>query len=606
MARGRWSEDNEGWRSRRQRSSSRGGGRGGRKNENDAEKQLREAKQETQRLQQQVRELQRGAPRAGDALCRPSAKEGPDRDGDWQCAHCLFRTNRHSRTNCYRCAVAKAFSFKGGASVEPATCSGTLRTGTPISLYKAAPLVSNGSASLPPFIINHPPPIAAASPSPSITSATIATSSAPPSSSFPTSVPSSLATSTAVASTPNSVPGLPQSSSAGPEAAKALKGQLETLQQVKAKLVGDPLCGHIAEAIESQISGVRAQLASLQPLEVALRTTLVTVTQARAALQRAEAKASKLEAAVVAAVSTYEVAAAEVQSCQRQLAEAEAATARTAGGRFDPRLLLGDHPGAALAILQEAAANRCVVGLEGIDAAFAARVHAAFAEVQEVCRRLPAAVPQQQPPQPTAAAAPVPAPGGPAVDHDLHMGEGVDGANINPPQGHAGPAPAAAGATGPSGQEAAAAALAAQQILLEQQETPQLPSAVAARLHEQQAAQMAAQQQQQAILGQQSAAAAGLAHSPAEHQPTPNDGRSTGDKAAEPPAGGGSAAANAVALVAADGLVASEGSGDADRAIKDDAMGGGAADGMANKRSAAAASIETARAIAAKAKARAS
>ncbi len=606
MARGRWSEDNEGWRSRRQRSSSRGGGQGGRsKNDNDTAKQLREAKKETQRLQQQVRDLQRGAPKVGDASCRPSAKEGPERDGDWQCANCLFRTNRHSRTNCYRCAVAKAFSFKGGATAEPTTSSGIVYGGTPINLYNATQFGA-GNSSLQPFII-HPPPITAAPSPPPITSTTTTTtSSAPPSSSSPTSASSSPATSTAAASTPNAVPGLLQSPSPGPEAAKALKGQLETLQQVKAKLVGDPLCGHIAEAIESQISGVRAQLASLQPLEVALRTTLVTVTQARAALQRAEAKASKLEAAVVAAVSTYEVAAAEVQSCQRQLAAAEAATARTAGGRFDPRLLLGDHPGAALAILQEAAASRCVVGIGGIDDAFAARVHAAFAEVQEVCRRLPAAVPQQQPPQPTVTPAPAAPPGAPAADHDLQMGEEVDGANINPPQGYAGPAPAAGGAPSLAGQEAAAAALAAQQILLEQQETPQLPTATAARLHEQQAAHLAAQQQQQASLGQQSAAAAGLVHSPAEHQPISNDGRPTGDKAAEPPAGGGSAADNAVAAVAADGLAASEGSGGADRAVKDDAMGGGAADGLVNKRSAAAASIETARAIAAKAKARAS
>ncbi len=188
-----------------------------------------------------------------------------------------------------------------------------------------------------------------------------------------------------------------------------------------------------------------------------------------------------------------------------------------------------------------------------------------------------------------------------AEQADLRMGEGVDGANINPPQGQAGSGPAAVGATGPSGQESAAAALAAQQLLQAQQE-----AALAAQLQEQQAAQLAAQQQQQALLEQQNAAAAELAHGQAEPQPMPNDGGQTaGEPNAESPAGGNGATSGIAALIAVDGQVAGGGRGDADNATRNDSMGGGASDGVANKRSAAAASIETARAIAAKAKARA-
>ncbi len=476
-----------------------------------------------------------------------------------------------------------------------------------ISLATAisSPSVSAAGASLPPFVISQSPPIASSPVSPSISYATIAatpSSTSPPSSSTPCSPGSA----TAAAAAPSSTSGPHHSASTGPEAAKALKSQLETLHQVKSKLAGDPLCGHIADAIEQQMVGVRAQLASLQPLEVALRTTLVTVTQARAALQRAEAKAAKLEAAVVAAVATYEVAASEVQTCQRQLAAAEAATARTAGGRFDPRLLLGDHPGAALAILQEAAASRCVVGIDGVDSAFAARVQAAFAEVQEVCRRLPAAVPQAQSCQPANAAAPSPAAGGPAAEQsDLRMGEGVDGACINPPQGQAGAGLAAVGASGPSGQEAEAAAVAAavsaQQLLQAQQE-----AALAAQAQEQHAAQLAAQQHQQALREQQCAAAAGPVQGQAEPPPRPNDeNRTASEPAPNLPATGSDAAANSSALVAAVCLAAGDGRGNGDNTACDDAMGGGAADNVANKRSAAAASIETARSIAAKAKARA-
>ncbi len=181
----------------------------------------------------------------------------------------------------------------------------------------------------------------------------------------------------------NGVTGVALPALVGPEAIKALKGQLDRLTAAKATIVADPLLGHVAAGLELQIQGVRNQLSSAQPLEVALRGTLGAVSAARQALSKAEQKAAKLEAQVVAAVTAYDGAAAEVQACQKALADAEAATARTAGGRFDPKLLIGSHPGAALAVLSDAAAARCVIGAAGVDANLAARVQAAFAEVQK-------------------------------------------------------------------------------------------------------------------------------------------------------------------------------------------------------------------------------
>ncbi len=178
----------------------------------------------------------------------------------------------------------------------------------------------------------------------------------------------------------------------GPEAVKALKGQLDALNDARARLVGNALCGHVIAGLHRQIAGVRAQLASAQPLEVALRGTLGGVTQARQALQRAEQKASKHEAIVVAAVASYEAAAAEVLDCKKQLADAEAATARIAGGRIDPRLLLGGQPIAALEVLSEAV-SRFTGGNLGLDARTAARAKAAYDEFLAVCRIMSEAVP---------------------------------------------------------------------------------------------------------------------------------------------------------------------------------------------------------------------
>ncbi len=457
MGRGRWSEDNEGWRSRRTRSTSRNNERK-RDDKTDPSKQLKATRQENQRLQQQIRELQRGKGQpnsnhhADVAVSgpRPLAKEGPDRHGDWICAHCLFRTNRHGRSNCYRCAVSKSFSFSANATA----ISGGGGAGDGVCFNPIPGTTTTTTTSTSPSTSPSPPSLA---PSPS--SMPTLASGAPLLSSV--SVPSSTSQSV------NMVSGPAQQPLCGPEAIKALKSQLDTLLAVKAQFTNNPLCGHLSATmgIDAQINGVRTQLASAQPLEVALRGTLGPVSQARAALQRAEAKVTKLESQVVTAVAAYEAAMADVQACQKQLAEAEATIARTAGGRFDPRMLIGAHPGAALTILSEAAAARCVLGAPGVNEALVARVQASFNEVQAACRLLPADVPVASPTSAQAAGSgdgqqqasgQSPSPGMPS-------GETVSGGISGTFPGNA-----SNGMVGPTGTATQDAAHTSQQLLLQQ------------------------------------------------------------------------------------------------------------------------------------------
>ncbi len=603
MARGRWQQDSEGWNSRsnsRGRSANR---RWDNRRNGDNGKLLEENK----RLQQQLREARGQVPRpvakGGDGP-HPNAKEGPARHGDWQCANCLFGTNRHSRESCYKCAVVKSFSFKQVPSTTPTATVGLTGTAT----VSATP-ISISSAVLSP----------SASTSPSTWTPTAPSGSAAPQSCPP---PSSIAT----ASNGSSGPGQP--ALVGPEGIKALKGQLDKLLAAKAQVASDPLLGHVAAGLEAQIQGVRSQLSCAQPLEVALRGTLGAVASARQALSKAEQKTAKLETQVVAAVAAYEAAASEMQACQKALADAEAATARTAGGRFDPRLLMGSHPGAALAILSEAAAARCIVGTAGVDAGLAERVSAAFAEVQAVCRLLPAEVPSStQAAQPaTGAGATVPSSAAAAADpSEVQMGEGTSRGIAGNSQGLA-----SSDVTVAVGETSASAVLAAQQQLL------QLHSHAAADQQHQQLQQQQLQQQQQQLAAQQQAQAAAvelakqhaqaalaqaaqqtvLQAPPSAVAPcsaedaiaiaaSTNGTEQTSRPSSDVP---GPEAVRAAAVPAGPGDDAELGGGG--NAVNgkppphDDAMGGGASDGIANKRPAADA-LDTARAIVAKAKARA-
>ncbi len=398
----------------------------------------------------------------------------------------------------------------------------------------------------------------------------------------------------------------------GPEAIKALKGQLDRLVSAKATVAVDPLLGHIAAGLEQQIQSVRNQLASAQPLEVALRGTLGAVSAARQALTRAEQKASKLEAQVVAAVAAYDLASAEVQACHKALADAEAATARTAGGRFDPRLLIGSHPGAALAVLSEAAAARCVVGAAGVDATLAARVQAAFAEVQQVCRLLPADVPQ--PPRQSDQVAPAAA--------EVHgeptslQGGGIpSGGNTGAPHLGAAQVSPSTEPTLPTDQVGTHGQVdAAQAQMLAQQQAAQIAAAELARQHANAAMEQAAAHAAQQAAAASAAASAAAPVAAAATLPRPEP--SSDSAAAVPvepaqeiqqqqPTDSGLGAG-----VAGPSQVGSEpgGGGGTDKdgtgRTRDDEMGGAATTHVVNKRAASEA-LESARAIAAKAKARA-
>ncbi len=391
------------------------------------------------------------------------------------------------------------------------------------------------------------------------------------------------------------------------------------------------MLSHVSAGLEHQIQAVRGQLAAAQPLEVALRGTLGAVSTARQTLAKAEQKAAKLEAQVVAAVAAYDAANAEVQAAQKALSEAEAATARTAGGRFDPRLLIGSHPGAALAVLSEAAAARCVIGSSGVDAMLAARVQAAFEEVQRVCRLLPADVPP--PKQPEAAstgnsAASSATMDGSAAAAEVQSGEAARGGISGLPHGAAPPANPSSASSPSLPSEAAGLQHhqhqhhLQQHQQLQQQALAQAQAAELARQHAQAALQQAALQ-----AAQPNSVETGAAQPPS----VPNSGMCA------TPAAAGPAEVEQLQPQGHHETGAAEGQGhrddetvasipvpprdDLDHGVgassppaqsgasggpqpKDDDMGGAAAVSIVNKRPASEA-IGTARAIAAKAKARA-
>ncbi len=383
MARGRWRRDDDGWYSNegRGRSQSRGrsdhrgngggggGGGGGKNNGNNSgstNKGSNDYRRECERLRKELDDARKRNERLGHLQApRVNAKEGPQREGDWTCSVCNFGTNRHVRLACYRCGAAKGHSFPPGSPH-----------------VQAAALAA--SAAL------HPSPQPAPT-SPTYAAAVMATSTA-----SATSSPSSTRA-------PLLVPGFagaPPAAAAGPAAAAAVPGQvvmgvkplksrLDTLLEARAALAVNSYCTEALAAIDAQIGRARAELATAQPLEVALKSTLGAVATARQALQRAEAKTSKLEQQVVTAVSAYETAAAETELCRKQLAEAEAATARTAGGHVDLHRLLGNDPGAAWASFRAACEARCAPGAAGVDDALRVRAAAAFAEMQSVCALLP-------------------------------------------------------------------------------------------------------------------------------------------------------------------------------------------------------------------------
>ncbi len=287
MARGRWAQDDEGWRSRRDRSGSRGGARWGnsgrRWDENNADAER--LRKENQKLQQQLRDAKRGGttqaasnrPDAHENVPRPAAREGPDREGDWWCVHCNFRTNRHARSHCYRCAVSRSFSMLAKSNAAS----------TAIDIGGGAP---QAAASL---------------------------QSTPSSTSSPAAGP-------------------PQPAPVGPEAAKAIRQRITALEAARGALAACAGCEADRGRIEQDLAAARMSLAAHLPVEVAVKCTLGTATQARAAVAKAEAKVARLELQLTGIVEQYEGAVAELSASRSRLAEAEAATAKAASVALPP------------------------------------------------------------------------------------------------------------------------------------------------------------------------------------------------------------------------------------------------------------------------------
>ncbi len=360
MGRGRWSGDDDGWFSRnsRGRSQSRGrGGRWGSNAEGRADKE-RDYRKENEKLRKELEDSRKRMERQSQTQsARPNAKEGASREGDWLCSICNFGTNRHQRQACYRCTAARGLSFPANAASAPQgqlgaqghTAGPTTITHPPSSSSGIAPITSSLSSS--------PPPSSTTSISmqgwiPQVGSGRTGAFLVPGFAGAPAPPVSST---TPIASPATATP-LPA------PCAKTLKAQLDALLQNRAAVAANPLCGAAVVSIDGQITKLREDLAQAQPLEVALRGTLGAVANARQALQRADSKLAKCEQQVVAAVAAFEAAALEAQLCRKQLADAEAATARTAGGHADLRQLVGTDPGAAWAAFRMAAEARCVPG----------------------------------------------------------------------------------------------------------------------------------------------------------------------------------------------------------------------------------------------------
>ncbi len=533
--------DSDGWRTVRDRGDRGRWGRG-KSQEEHADDRL---KRENDVLRKELNEAKRSITAATDRTRRPNARDSSGRHGDWMCVPCGFRSNRPARAFCYRCAAAKSDSFRDASA--------------------------GGS------------------------SAAVAAAAAPPAacvSATPTS--SSIIASTSVASTSTSAASSCPSAVPNPEAVKAIRARIQSLEAARAALASCPGCTSERDRIDQDISAARVSLSAYLPVEVAVKGTLGNAVQARAAVTKAEGKLAKLEAQIAALVELHEAAAAELETSRAKLAEAEAATAKAASIALPPehyRTAISADPGPFWTAFKAVIAQRCpgmpenLVGqLDCATKAFEAAVSPIFVRAASS----PAgstgddAGKPQTPPAPAAASAngaELSSPGGASGTNAVGDGPLSAGCNlVLAPRGVREP-------TEISMQEQLAAAGAAgTAAATEQEEAAKQAAAAAAAIAQQQAAQLqqqrqAQQQQQQSALQQQAAAAAAAAATLAANA-VPVDGN-RGDAGVDHELGGGGPTEGAA----------------------NDPMGGGAADAVANKRNFDA--ISAAKTIAAKAKAKA-
>ncbi len=135
-----------------------------------------------------------------------------------------------------------------------------------------------------------------------------------------------------------------------------------SLEAAKAALAGCEGCEEERARLEADISKVQSELAQVLPIEVAVKGTITTTAQARAAVTRAESKVDKLERQIAALVSQYDSAAQELSVSRAKLAEAEAATARAASSGLqtaDIIAALATDPGPIWAAVKAAISARC-------------------------------------------------------------------------------------------------------------------------------------------------------------------------------------------------------------------------------------------------------
>ncbi len=494
------------------------------------------------------------------------------------CYACGFRSNRPGRGFCYRCAASKAESFGASNGGQKLVGPGA----TVAASAASTPPAANGVA------IHTPSP-----PSPS------------------TSTSSSSSSAAAAASSA--------------DAAKAIRARIQSLEAARVALASCTGCIAECERLDHDIAAAKASLSAYLPVEVAVKGTLGTAIIARAAVTKAEGRVAKLETQIAALVELYDAASAELESSRAKLADAEAATAKAASVALPPEhywSAVSSDPGPFWSAFKAVISQRCpglpqgLVGqLDAATKAFEAALTPIF--VQPTAANIGAG---QQPgagPPVAAIVSPVLASNGGGNPH------GADGVAQNDPAGGSGNgAGALSGLVNPvlaprglreprelpmqdqgnptAAQQAEAAAAAAQQqaeqLLQQQAQKQQI------QLQQQQAAAATAAAAAEAALAQQQTDQA------RQQQAQQQQLQLQQQQAATAAAAAANAAAEAASGVPVDGagndasvdheLVDVAGSGNA----TNDPMGGGAADGVANKRGIEA--VSTAKSIAAKAKAR--
>ncbi len=341
---------------------------------------------------------------------------------------------------------------------------------------------------------------------------------------------------------------------------KALRDKLERLRTARAAFEDAAGCDEQVRRIDQDIASVRSQLEANLPVEVAVKGTLVPVAQARAAVQRAEAKVSKLEGQVVALMAAHAAAQAELADQRDKLSAAEAATARAATSALPQGELaaaLVANPAAVWSALLTSIQMRVL----GMPQAVIDQLQATTAAMQQACSLLP-----ELPVVPAAAG--VGGGGGQQAaepTRPVHQAGGgtLDPAEVAKQAEEAAAARAAAAAAQFQQQQQQAAASAAQYELERRQR--QLEAVAASSAASLAQSQLVISSAEDAIAASSplgagvSTTAGGATHAVAESTPVPTD-----DAAAE------------------DGQEVFRDATDVP--IRDDSMGGGADDQVARKR----------------------